>query len=85
MPYQFTVTCVVCGEFAALLDITQVDDQPYAKAWDRVMMGCGDSFTLRSVDAAQIGLIAAGVLDNHAFPHPDRGDFIIVGQGPAAQ
>lgn len=88
MAYPFTVTCLTCGDYADLVDIIRVDDNPYARRWDRVIMGCGDSFTLPSGDAAEIGRVAAGTLASTAFQHPDLGDeggFVIVRQGPRTQ
>lgn len=87
MRYPFTVTCLTCGAYAELVDIIRVDDNLYPPSWNRVIMRCGDTFTLPSGDAAEIGRVAAGALASTAFQHPDRGDedgFIIVRRGPRA-
>lgn len=87
MDYPYTVTCLSCRELAALVDITPIDDNSSLQPWSRVIMGCGDTVTLPSVDAAEIRRVANGTLASATMHHPDLGgdeSFIIIWRGPAA-
>jgi hypothetical protein len=87
MDYLYTVTCLVCREFATLVDITPIDDSSSLKPWSRVIMGCGDTVTLPSVDAVEIGRVGNGTLASATLHHPDVGGdegFIIIWRGDLA-
>lgn len=87
MTYPYTVTCLVCRELTTLNDITPIDDNSSLRPWSRVIMGCGDTVTLPSVDAVEIGRVADGTLASATMHHPDLGGdegFIIIWRGHLA-
>jgi hypothetical protein len=67
------IDCPVCTQPSNLCEIVLDTDTTTADPWDRVVMGCGCTCTMRRIDAQGIEQLAAAVTDCLIFTDPDTG------------
>jgi len=67
------IDCPVCAQPAGLREIILDSDTATTDPWDRVMMECGCTCTVRRIDAEGIEQLAAAATDHLIFTDPDTG------------